>query len=154
MVNLAFADLNLGLVVVPLSAIYHVSEGLKSPLHDKIGNYLYFPYFTACTASFLRLIILTTDRFVAVTYLIAFVTWLDGMRSLATSAAVWTVLVAMSLIYFTVGLNIYRVFANKATVVRFAVLLFTHLKVVRSFRLQVLQWDHLHNTSKENTAKK
>ena len=72
MVNLAFADLNLGLVVVPLSAIYHVSEGLKSPLHKKIGNYLYFPYFTACTASFLRLIILTTDRFVAVTYLIGF----------------------------------------------------------------------------------
>ena len=153
--NLAFADLNVGLVVAPLSAIYHVSEGLKSPLHDKIGNYLYFPYFIACTASLLSLIMLATDRFVAVTYPIVYVTWLDGMKSLAISAAVWIVSVAMSLIYFTVGLNIYRfVFANTVIAVTFAVLLFTHLKVVRSFRAQVLQWDRLHDTSKENTAKK
>ena len=153
--NLAIADLCVGLIVAPLSVIYHVSEGLKSSLHEKITNYLYFSYFIACTASLLSLIILAVDRYVAITYPIVYVVWLDPIRSFVISAVAWIISILLSLIYFLVGLNIYRfVFANTAIIVTFVVLLFSHVKIVSSFRAQVLQWDDLHDNSEENVAKK
>ena len=67
----------------------------------------------------------------------------------------WIISTVLSLIYFKVGLNIYRfVFANTTIVVTFVVLLFTHAKIVSSFRAQVRKWDDLHDSSSENFAKR
>lgn len=154
--NLAFADLLVGSVIAPLSAIYHVSEALKNPLKKEIEKSLFFSYFIVCTASLLSLIILAVDRYIAIKYPLLYVVWLNPIRSFVISAAAWIISVSLSLIYyFLVGVNIYRfVFANTAIVVTFVVLLFTHLKIVRSFRAQVRQWDDLHDSCEENVAKK
>lgn len=153
--NLAVADLIVGLIVAPLSAIYHVSEGLQTHLQKEISNYLFISYFIACTASMLSLIILAVDRYVAITFPIVYVAWLDAVRSLVISATAWIISVTLSLIYFVVGLNIYRfVFANSTIIVTFVVLLFTHAKIVKAFRAQVRQWDGLHDSCAENEAKK
>lgn len=153
--NLGLADLLVGLVVAPLSAVFHVSEGLKSSLHLKMENALYFPYFIACTASLLSLIILAVDRYVAIRFPLLYVTRLDSFRAFLLLTAAWSISAMLSLIYFQVGLNIYRfVFANTAIVVTFVVLLFTHVKIVSSFRSQVRKWDDLHDNSSENVAKR
>lgn len=62
----------------------------------------------------------------------------------------WIISTVLSLIYFKVGLNIYRfVFANTTIVVTFVVLLFT-----RKLSAQVRKWDDLHDSSSENFAKR
>ena len=153
--NLALADVLVGLVVAPLSAVFHVSEGLKSSLHVKIENYLYFSYFIACTASLLSLIVLAVDRYVAITFPLLYMARVNSVRAVATLACTWIISIILSLVYFKVGLNIYRfVFANTAIVVTFVVLLFTHAKIVSSFRSQVRNWDKLHDSSSENVAKR
>lgn len=154
--NLALADVVVGLVVAPLSAVFHVSEGLKSSLHLNIRGFLYFSYFIACTASLLSLIILAVDRYVAIKFPLLYVAKLDSVRAVTLLACAWIISIVLSLIYFQVGLNIYRfVFANTAIVVTFVVLLFTHAKIVSSFRAQVRKWDDLHDSSSsENFAKR
>ncbi|KAL9970462.1 hypothetical protein ACROYT_G022840, partial [Oculina patagonica] len=153
--NLALADILVGLVVAPLSAVFHVSEGLKSSLHLKIENYLYFSYFIACTASLFSLIILAVDRFVAITFPLLYVARVNSVRAIMIMACAWIISIILSLVYFKVGLNTYRfVFANTAIVITFVVLLFTHAKIVNSFRAQVRKWDDLHDSSSENVAKR
>ena len=153
--NLALADLLVGLVVAPLSAVFHVSEGLKTALHLHIRNYLYFSYFIACTASLVSLIILAVDRYAAIKFPLLYVARLDAVRAVMILAWAWIISTVLSLIYFKVGLNIYRfVFANTAIVVTFVVLLFTHAKIVSSLRAQVRKWDDLHDSSSENFAKR
>ena len=153
--NLAFADLLVGVVIAPLSATYHVSEALKHPLKKEIEKALFFSYFIVCTASLLSLVNLALDRYIAIKYPLLYVAWLNPIRSFVISAVAWIISVLLSLIYFLVGVNDYRfVFANTAIAVTFAVLLFTHLKIVRSFREQVRQWDDLHDNREDNVAKK
>ena len=153
--NLAFADLLVGLGIAPLSVIYHVSEGLKTALKKEIEVYLFVLYFIFCTASLLSLIILAVDRYVSITYPLIYLALLDPIRSFVISAAVWITSALLSLLYFVVGVNIYRfVFANTAVVLTFVILLFTHVKIVRFFRAQVRQWDDLHDNCVENVAKK
>ena len=153
--NLALADVLVGLVVAPLSAVFHVSEGLKTSLHLHIHNYLYLSYFIACTASLLSLIILAVDRYAAIKFPLLYVARLDAFRAVMILACAWIISTVLSLIYFKVGLNIYRfVFANTTIVVTFVVLLFTHAKIVSSFRAQVRKWDDLHDSSSENFAKR
>ena len=153
--NLALADVLVGLVVAPLSAVFHVSEGLKTSLHLHIENYLYLSYFIACTASLLSLIILAVDRYAAIKFPLLYVARLDAVKAVMLLVCAWIISTVLSLIYFKVGLNIYRfVFANTTIVVTFVVLLFTHAKIVSSFRAQVRKWDDLHDSSSENVAKR
>lgn len=153
--NLALADLVVGLVVAPLSAVFHISEGLKTSLFLKVHDILYFSYFIACTASLLSLIILAVDRYVAIAFPLLYISKLDSVKVFVVLATAWTIAATLSLIYFRVGLNIHRfVFANTAIVITFAVLLFTHVKIVRSFRSQVRKWDDLHDSTTENVAKR
>ena len=153
--NLALADVLVGMVAAPLSAVFHISEGLKTSLHLKIENFLYFSYFIACTASLLSLIILAVDRYVAITFPLLYVVKVNSIKAFATLACAWVTSFILSLVYFKVGLNIYRfVFANTAIVVTFVVLLFTHAKILSSFRSQVRKWDELHDNSSENVAKR
>lgn len=153
--NLAFADLLVGVAIAPLSVIYHISEGLKSLLKAKIEHYLFFSYFIVCTASLLSLIILALDRYVSITYPLHYVALLDAKKSFIISTSAWIISAALSLIYFWVGVNIYRfVFANTAIAVTFTILIFTHAKILRSFQAQVRQWDELHDSTEENVAKK
>ena len=59
------------------------------------------------------------------------------------------------MIYFAVGYNTFLfIVANTALIVTFAVLLFTSLKIFKSLRAQVKQWENLHYSSEENVSKK
>lgn len=104
--NLALADVLVGMVAAPLSAVFHISEGLKTSLHLKIENFLYFSYFIACTASLLSLIILAVDRYVAITFPLLYVVKVNSIKAFATLACAWVTSFILSLVYFKVGLNI------------------------------------------------
>ena len=103
----------------------------------------------------LSLIILAVDRYAAIKFPLLYVARLDAVKAVMLLVCAWIISTVLSLIYFKVGLNIYRfVFANTTIVVTFVVLLFTHAKIVSSFRAQVRKWDDLHDSSSENFAKR
>ena len=153
--NLAVADLIVGVITGPLSAVFHFAEGFKHPLKQKIQEVLYVTYFISCTASLLSLTALALDRYVAIAFPLFYRAKLNPFRAFAVSTAVWVMSVLLSMIYFLVEYNVFRfVFANTSIAVTFAVLIFTYTRIFKHLRFQVRQWDDLHDSQEENLAKK
>ena len=152
--NLGFADLIVGLLTCPLGAIYLISEGLGHP-NQQFRVWMHITYFISCTASLLSLTALALDRYAAITYPLHYRTKLNPIRAFLVSVVVWIASILLSMVYFLVGYNRFRfIFANTAVAVTFAVLIFTNTKIFKYLRLQVHQWDSLHDSSEENLARK
>ena len=107
------------------------------------------------TASLLSLAAFAVDRYVAITYPLFYRSKLNSVRTFLVSLVVWIISISLSVSYFVVGHNKFRfIFANTAVAVTFFVLLFTDSKIFNFLRVQVNEWDNLHNTTEENLAKK
>ncbi|KAK2557657.1 Beta-1 adrenergic receptor [Acropora cervicornis] len=152
--NLSFADLIVGLITAPLGTGYHIIEGLGMK-NDRFRDSMHITYFISCTASLLSLTALALDRYIAITYPLVYRAKLNPTRALLVAIVVWVLSILLSMLYFVVGYNPYRfVFATTAVATTFAVLIFTNTKIFKYLRLQVKQWDDLHDSSEENLAKK
>ena len=154
--NLAMADLIVGCIVDPMSVEYHVSEvddpSLKT--HDHVRRTCAF---MSATASVLFLAVLSFDRCMAISSPLKYRAKFTQARAFALSAAIWAFSLSCPFLYFRVGfLNYSFVFFNTAVVASFAVLLVTYLRVYRTLRKQVLQWDDhgRQNPGTENELKK
>ena len=152
--NLSFADLIVGLITAPLGTGYHIIEGLGMK-NDRFKDSMHITYFISCTASLLSLTALALDRYIAITYPLVYRAKLNPTRALLVAIVVWVLSILLSMLYFVVGYNRYRfVFATTAVATTFAVLIFTNAKIFKYLRLQVKQWDDLHDSSEENLVKK
>lgn len=65
--NLAVADLIVGLIVEPMSIVFHTREGLGLSYPQNAHIVFQMSYFISCTASLLSLAALAIDRYVAIT---------------------------------------------------------------------------------------
>ena len=152
--NLSFADLIVGLITAPLGTGYHIIAGLGAE-NDQFKDSMLVTYYMSCTASLLSLTALALDRYVAITYPLLYRAKLNPTRALLVAIVVWVLSILSSMLYFAVGHNRYRfIFATTAVASTFAVLIFTNVKIFKYLRLQVKQWDNLHDSSVENLAKR
>ena len=154
--NLSFADLVVGLVLGPLSAIIHIFEGLDMQKQfQPFREAFHVVFFTFCTASLLSLTALALDRYLAVMYPLSYRTNLNPVRALLISLLLWIVSILLSMIYFIVGYNRYRfIFANTAVAVTIIELIFTNVKIQKHLRKQMQQWETLHGSTEENLIMK
>lgn len=151
--NLAMADLLVGLVTEPVSILYHVKEGMG--LLDAGSPVIHMPFFISCTASILSLLVLTLDRYVAITSPFKYKTRLNPGRAALLCGGVWSISLGLPFIYFYIGYIPYAfLFANSAILVTFVVLLFAYIRIYKIFRNQVKCWDALHAGTEENLRKK
>lgn len=152
--NLAVCDLFVGLVVDPMSAVYHFSEGAARKYPTKLV-YLHIPYFISCTGSVLSLAALTVDRFWAITFPLSYRIKLSPKRSGFVAAGIWAFSITFPFIYLSTGYLTYAfVFAHTVIIVTFLVMLLTYLKIFRVFKLRIKQWDKLDHTSNDSQAKR
>ena len=153
--NLAVADLTVGLLADPLSIAFHAIEATGKDQPLTLGPALYVVYFSSCTASLFSLAALAVDRYIAITSPLRYRGMLNFFRALLVSLGIWVFSISLTCIYFKVGYNIYRfVFGNTAVVATFAVIVFTYLRIFKTLRAQVKQWDDLHESNEENHLKK
>ena len=143
-VNLAFADLVVGLLVEPTSIVIHLQEGLTDgPLAGIVVIHL--AYFISCTASVLSLAALTVDRYIAVTCPFFYRTRLNSARAGGASLVIWVLSAALSCIYFQVGYIKYAfVFANTAAILTLVILLVSYLRIYRRVHSQFSKSEQLH----------
>ena len=152
--SLGFADLLVGLLACPMSAVYPITKGLKQT-NQQYKFLMHVIYFVTCTSSLLSLTALALDRYVAITYPLVYRTKLSPLRAFLVSIVLWTASVLVSQIYLIVGDNKFRfVFANTAMFITFAVLTFTSLKIFRYLRCQIHTWNNWPNNTKENLVMK
>ena len=134
-VNLAFADLLVGLVLEPISVAIHLKEGLTDgPLGNGIPT-IHMSYFISCTASVLSLAALTIDRYIAITCPFYYRANASAKKVAVTSLVIWIVSTAMAFVYLTVGYVCYSfVFVNTAVILTLLVLLSSYANIFRALR--------------------
>ncbi|XP_068723550.1 adenosine receptor A1-like [Montipora capricornis] len=150
LLSLAATDLIVGTLMDPVSAIYHICEGLQSDIVDiKI---LHILYFILSTASILTLAALTADRYVAVSTPVKYKTMVTSKRAIITSIIIWIVAFGFSFVYFKLKFIFYSfIFANTAVICTFAVLLFVHMAIIKRLRKRAKFWqDRRANDSTES----
>ena len=152
--NLAFADLLVGFVVDPMSAAFHLSEGITKK-YPAERVYLHIPYFVASTASVLSLAALTMDRFWAITSPLSYRIKLNPKRTAFIAGGIWTFSLSFPFIYLLTGYLTYAfVFAHTVIIATFLLMLYTYGKIFRVFKDQVKQWDSFDQTNSHNEVKR
>merc|ERR1719270_24028 len=88
-VSLAVADLLLGVLVLPLSAMYEVTDRWL------FGKHLCFIWLSVdvwtCTASILHLVAISMDRYIAVTHPVTYPNIMTSKRTKLLIASVWAI---------------------------------------------------------------
>lgn len=152
--NLAVADLLVGLVTEPVSAVYHIQEGLGGITSAALPA-IHLPFFISTTASVLSLAALTMERFTAISSPVKYRMKLNPIRAAVVCIAIWVVSLSFPFVYFHVGyIGFCFLFGNTAIILTFGVLLFSYIRVYRIFKLQVQQWDIFHKSTRKNRVKK
>ena len=137
-VNLACADLVVGLVLEPISVAVHLKEGLTDgPLGDSVSA-IHMSYFISCTASVLSLAAITIDRHTAVTRPFYHRAKKNTIKVLVASLAIWIISLSVPFIYFKVGYIRYTfVFANTAVILTLVILVFSCVRIFSKIRHQL-----------------
>ena len=149
--NLAVADLLVGMIVEPLSTVVHIREGLGYPLIYHV--YLRPVYFTSCTASVFSLGMLTIDRYIAITAPMEYRATLSNKRAAMSSLVIWIISIALPFLQHQIGfLWYFFVFGNASVLVTFFVLLFAFVRVHRTLRAQIKELESMQG-GEENQAR-
>uniref|UniRef100_A0A672ID96 Histamine H2 receptor n=1 Tax=Salarias fasciatus TaxID=181472 RepID=A0A672ID96_SALFA len=102
-VSLAVTDLLLGLLVLPFSALLQFRE--EWPLGPVFCNFYISMDVMLCTASILTLLVISLDRYLAVTMPLRYASLVLPWRVAVAMASVWTVSVAVSFLPIQMGWN-------------------------------------------------
>lgn len=139
-INLALADLIVGLVTEPIAVWVHIREGFSLTMENVW--IIHMSYFISCTASVLSLCALTMDRYNAITTPLKHrVSGLSLKRTLFTSGFIWIFSLSIPFIYFKLGFLTYSlVFANTAVSITFITLIFAYVRIFQTLTAQVKRW--------------
>ena len=103
-VNLAFADLVVGVLVLTISTYVHLLEAITNHPELPVLPVGHVSYFICCTASTLSLTAMAADRYIAVLYPVFYRNKINPRRALTASICVWSVSISLPLaLYFQVG---------------------------------------------------
>lgn len=136
LLNIAAADLVVGLAVLPLSITYHSLEGMGIK-YDILTKALHLSFFISCTASVLGIAALSIDRYVCVTSPMKYRLRLKSLQVKRVSVIIWLTSVICPFTYLYVDFIIYTfVFANGTLLFTLLVLVFVNHKIHRSLQTQ------------------
>ena len=144
-VNLAVADLIVGLISMPIGMYLHVQEFLKKEAAFRLmKKYFHFTLFVSLTASLLCLIVLSIDRYIAVTFPQKYRNNLTWKTFWLSSFVIWIVSVSLPLIYLKTGyIEFLMVYINTAVVVAAFTLLATYIHVYKFLQVQPQQTEEI-----------
>ena len=132
--NLAVADLVVGLVTDPLSIHIHFKEGRNQAFADGEIQAIHMSYFISCTASVLSIILLAIDRYIALVHPTRHRLIMSRPTLLASIVLIWIISIGLPCIYFEVGYIRYAfIFANTAVVIAIITTVFTYTRLIMKF---------------------
>ena len=137
-VNLAVADLIVGMIGMPLGLYNHSQEYLKKkPAFRIIEKIFHMSLFISLTASLLSLIALSIDRYIAITFATKYRRYLTWKKGWITSCIIWTLSLSIPLIYLEVGyINFLMIYINTAVVIAAVTLIITYTRVYKFLQAQ------------------
>ena len=130
-VNLAFADLIVGIMSMPIGIYAHVLEYMKEqPPVLRIAFTM--SLFVSLTASILCLIALSIDRYVAITYPMKYRANLSKRKCVTGSLVIWVVSFSLAVVYLEVGyIDYLMIYVNTSVAIAGIVLVATYIRINR-----------------------
>ena len=124
-INLATADLIVGLVTCPIYTVSLIQEYMEC-LNADLARLMHMTFFISCTASILSLIALSLDRSTSVLCPLKHSSYFAVNRCRLITLGIWVLSISISLIYLKIGF-LYQmvVFAGAAIGISFIILLVT-----------------------------
>jgi hypothetical protein len=132
-VNLAAADLIVGVIVQPLVVYFHIKEGLeKNYVPEEIAPIVSMVYFISCTASLLSLTSLAIERYLAVRKPYTYRNKVTNKRIVLTIVIIWLISLSLPNIYLNVGFSTYSfIFTNTSMAVGVIIICATYTLMKR-----------------------
>ena len=152
-VNLAAADLIVGMISMPIAIYYLLQEyfGRKFNfrLYEKI-NHMFL--FTSLTASLFCLITLSIDRYIAITYAVKYRNNATWRKYWFTSFIIWVLSLSLSFIYLKTGyINFLMIYINTAVVIAAITLIMTYIRVYAFLQNQTEKLKEIIRTTTNET---
>ena len=137
-VNLAVADLIVGMISMPVTIYFHVLEYLKKKSDAVLLiRFSHMTLFISLTASLLCLMFLSIDRYIAITFPMKYRSNLSWKKYWIASFIILLISVAFSSIYFTTGyIDFLVIYINTAVIIVGITLIMTCTRVYRFLRAQ------------------
>ena len=137
LVNLAFSDLLVGTITMPISVAIHLYEA-EGAVQAWQFTLIHYSYFTSSTASVLSLAALSFDRYLAVASPIKHRQRMELSlkRCAVISLCIWIVAALFAALYFRTGYtNLLMVYVHSSVGITLMILILTYIKVFRSVQV-------------------
>ncbi|CAB3989092.1 histamine H2 receptor-like [Paramuricea clavata] len=142
-VNLAAADIMVGIIAQPLAVYFHITEGLEDGVDAEESIAIYIVYFTSCTASILSVSSLAVERYLAVRKPNTYRTKVTNKRILLTIAMIWVISLSLPNINLNVGFSTYAfIFTNSSVVVGVIIICRTYTLVKHKVSMSEMRSHH------------
>ena len=150
-VNLAVADLIVGIVSMPIGIYNHTLEYLKTK-PDVLKRVFTVTLFISLTASLLCLITLSVDRYVAITFPIKYRSNLTWRKCWIGSFIIWILSLSLPLAYLKAGyINYLMIYINTAVVIAAITLVMTYIRIYKFLRGQIQRMKEISRTTSNET---
>ena len=119
LVNLAVADLIVGVIAQPLAVYFHIKEGLdNNGVNSEESLAIHIIYFISCTASILSVSSLAVERYLAVRTPYTYRSKVTNKRIVLTIVIIWLISFSLPNINLNVGFSTYAfIYANTSIAV-------------------------------------
>ncbi|XP_046851772.1 adenosine receptor A2a-like [Xenia sp. Carnegie-2017] len=134
-VNLAVADLLVGLFTDPTMVVIHVKEGVGKKLSQADRYSAHMSYFIACSASVLSITTLAVERYLAVRKPNIYNSSVTSKRIVLTIVGTWLLSLSLPNVYFEVDYVSYSfIFANTCVAIASIITCLTCIMVLKTMR--------------------
>lgn len=140
--NLAIADLIIGMITDPLFVGFHVNEALENEVLN-IQWLVHVSYFMTSTASALSIVALAINRYQVMTSLHR-IQQSNFSRTIASSVILWILSLGLPVLYLAVGFyKLAFIFANTAVVITTVVLVFVYYRIYHKLKQHKRNTEHI-----------
>ncbi|CAB4019355.1 adenosine receptor A2a-like, partial [Paramuricea clavata] len=134
-VNMAVADLVVGILTDPSSVFIHMRESLGKKISNPEIIITHMSFFISCTASVLSISSLAVERYLAVRKPNTYRTRVTNKRIIFTVAGIWLISLSLPNIYFQVGSTLYAfIFVNASVFVAISITCLTYTLMWRKIK--------------------
>ena len=139
-INLAVADLIVGIISMPIGIYLHILEYLKQISDFLVVKKIFqLALFISLTASLLCLISLSIDRYIAITFPLKYRSNLSWKKCWVVSFVIWVFSLTLPLVYLKVGyIDFLMIYINTAVVIAGITLIITYIRVYKFLRAQAV----------------
>ena len=125
-VNLAIADLVVGMLTCPLALVTHIieAEGTLPSEMKRLRQSLHYSYFASVSASLLNLAALCIDRVIAIRFPLRYRMELSFWHHVISAVGIWVIAVSVSSVYFEIG------YEEMAMIMAIVSILFTFIVMI------------------------